>query len=203
MPYVESAVRTKQAVAAARAVLMRDGVGGTTMRAVATEAGVPLGTLQYVFPSKQGLLRAVFEDIVEEIAELLRVSAELEAGLEHAIRVGLRNFWTELVVNHRELQLVQLELVTHALRTAGLEELPRWQYERYIEIVAQWCESAATRAGETTTIPFDRLARLLVAGIDGLILQHVISADADRSRADLDALVETVVSLAVVRSPSN
>lgn len=203
VPYVESAVRTKQAVAAARAVLMRDGVGGTTMRAVATEAGVPLGTLQYVFPSKQGLLRAVFEDIVEEIAELLRVSAELEAGLEHAIRVGLRNFWTELVVNHRELQLVQLELVTHALRTAGLEELPRWQYERYIEIVAQWCESAATRAGETTTIPFDRLARLLVAGIDGLILQHVISADADRSRADLDALVETVVSLAVVRSPSN
>lgn len=203
VPYVESAVRTKQAVAAARAVLMRDGVRGTTMRAVATEAGVPLGTLQYVFPSKQGLLRAVFEDIVEEIAELLRISAELEAGLEHAIRVGLRNFWTELVVNHRELQLVQLELVTHALRTAGLEELPRWQYERYIEIVAQWCESAATRAGETMTIPCDRLARLLVAGIDGLILQHVISADADRSTADLDALVETVVSLAVVRSPSN
>jgi len=136
MPYVESAVRSKQAVAAARAVLMRDGVGGTSMRTVATEAGIPLGTLQYVFPTKQGLLRAVIEDVVEEIADLLRSSAELEAGLEHAIRRGLHNFWEKLVVDHRNLQLVQYELVTHALRTPGLEELPRWQYERYTEVVA-------------------------------------------------------------------
>lgn len=200
MPYVESAVRSKQAVAAARAVLLRDGVGGLTMRAVATEAGIPLGTLQYVFPSKQGLLRTVFEDIVAEIAELLRGSAELDAGLEHAIRVGLRNFWAELVVNHHDLQLVQYELVTHALRTPGLEELPRWQYEQYIEIVANWLEWAATKAKEETAIPFDRLARVLVAGIDGLILQHVVNPDEDRSVEDLDALVDTVVSLALVRS---
>ncbi|SHV12455.1 TetR family transcriptional regulator [Mycobacteroides abscessus subsp. massiliense] len=45
MPYVESAQRTKEAVAAARIVLMREGVGRTTMRAVAAEAGIPLGTL--------------------------------------------------------------------------------------------------------------------------------------------------------------
>ncbi|QLL07266.1 TetR/AcrR family transcriptional regulator [Mycobacterium vicinigordonae] len=200
MPYVESAVRSKQAVAAARAVLIRDGVGGLTMRAVATEANIPLGTLQYVFPTKQGLLRAVFEDIVAEIAELLRNSAELEAGLARAIRVGLRSFWAELVVNHRDLQLVQLELVTHALRTPGLEELPRWQYEQYTEIVAHWCETAAAKAGETSAIPFDRLARVLVAGIDGLILQHVISSDTERALADLDVLADTVIALATVRA---
>lgn len=34
------------------------------MRAVSAEAGVPLGTLQYVFPSKQGLLKAVIGDVV-------------------------------------------------------------------------------------------------------------------------------------------
>jgi AcrR family transcriptional regulator len=90
MPYVESALRSKQAVTAARAVLMRDGVGGTTMRAVATEAGIPLGTPQYVFPTKQGLLRAVIEEVVEEIADLLRSSAELEgrAGTRDPVRVA-------------------------------------------------------------------------------------------------------------------
>ena len=67
MPYVESAQRTREAVAAARVVLMHEGVGRTTMRAVAAEAGIPLGTLQYVFPSKQGLLKDVIEDVVEEI----------------------------------------------------------------------------------------------------------------------------------------
>ncbi|OBA83362.1 TetR family transcriptional regulator [Mycobacterium sp. 1164966.3] len=202
MPYVESALRSKQAVAAARAVLMRDGVGGTTMRAVATEAGIPLGTLQYVFPTKQGLLRAVIEDVVEEIADLLRSSAELESGLEHALRCGLRNFWERLVVDHRNLQLVQYELVTHALRTPGLEGLPRWQYERYTEVVAEWCQQAATRAGETSAIPFDRLARVLVAGVDGLILQHVVNPDVNRSAEDLESLIEIVVAVAGVR-PAN
>lgn len=203
MPYVESALRSKQAVAAARAVLMRDGVGGTTMRAVATEAGIPLGTLQYVFPSKQGLLKAVIEDVVEEIAELLRSSAELEAGLEHAIRCGLHNFWTTLVVEHRDLQLVQYELVTHALRTPGLEALPQWQYERYIEVVATWCKEAAARAHETSELSFDRLARVLVGGVDGLILQHVVNPDVDRSTGDLEALIDMVVALAVIRPESN
>ncbi|MBB4856460.1 hypothetical protein HNP40_003879 [Mycobacteroides chelonae] len=33
MPYVESAQRTREAAAAARVVLMREGVGRTTMRA--------------------------------------------------------------------------------------------------------------------------------------------------------------------------
>lgn len=195
MPYVESAVRTKQVVAAARAVLVRDGVGGTTMRAVATEAGIPLGTLQYVFPSKKGLLRAVIEDVVEEIAELLRRSAVLDGGLEHAIRVGVRNFWSELVVGHRELQLVQYELVTHALRTPDLESLPPWQYERYTAVIADWCRQAAEHSGETSAIPFQRLARVLVAGLDGLILQHVVNPDVDRSAEDLDTIIETVVAL--------
>lgn len=199
MPYIESAVRTKQAVAAARAVLMRDGVGGTTMRAVATEAGIPLGTLQYVFPSKQGLLRAVIEDVVEEIADLLKRSTELDGGLEHAIRVGVRNFWAELVVDHRELQLVQYELVTHALRTPGLESLPPWQYQRYTEVIGDWCRQAAEHSGETSAIPFDRLARVLVAGIDGLILQHVVNPDPDRSAEDLETIIDTVVALMAAR----
>ncbi|MGV7570898.1 TetR/AcrR family transcriptional regulator [Mycobacterium kansasii] len=203
MPYIESAVRSKQAVAAARAVLMRDGIPGTTMRAVATEAGIPLGTLQYVFPTKLGLLRAVIEDIVEEIAELLRASAEIESGLEHAIRNGLRNFWETLVVDHRELQMVQLELVTHALRTPGLEELPRWQYERYTEAVAEWCQEAAGRSGEVSAVPFTRLGRVLVAAIDGLIVQHVIDPDSARAVEDLETLMEMVVAFAAIRPASN
>ncbi|RRE03425.1 TetR/AcrR family transcriptional regulator [Mycobacteroides abscessus subsp. massiliense] len=131
MPYVESAQRTKEAVAAARIVLMREGVGRTTMRAVAAEAGIPLGTLQYVFPSKQGLLKAVIEDVVDEIAGVLRGAADTKAGLNDAFRRGTGNFWSQLVDEHRNLQLVQYELVTHALRTSGLEDLPAWQYERY------------------------------------------------------------------------
>jgi AcrR family transcriptional regulator len=200
MPYVESALRSKQAVAAARVVLMRDGVARTSMRTVAAEAGIPLGTLQYVFPTKHGLLQAVIEDVVGEIADVLRDSAEIEGGLAHAIRHGMRNFWQQLVSEHRDLQLMQYELVTHALRSPELESLARWQYERYFEVVADWCREAAGRAMEQSAVPFERLARVLIAGIDGLILQSVIDPDADRSAADLEVLTDVVIAMAAPSS---
>lgn len=53
MAYVKAAERHEQIVAAAIRVLSKVGVPGTTLRAVAAEAGIPLGTLHYVFPSRE------------------------------------------------------------------------------------------------------------------------------------------------------
>ncbi|MHC1558310.1 TetR/AcrR family transcriptional regulator [Actinomycetospora sp. C-140] len=196
MPYVEASVRHRQLITAARAALAREGVARTSLRAVAAEAGVPLGTMQYVFPSKEKLLQAVIEDVVEEIAEVLKGSAELDRGLAHAIRGGLRTFWSSLVTGHRGLQLMQYELTTYALRTAGQEHLARWQYERYCGVVAEWCATAARHAGDASAVPIDRLSRVIVAGIDGLILQHVCDPDESRSQEDLEAMADMVVALA-------
>lgn len=199
MAYVKATVRSGQLVEAARRVLARDGVQGTTMRGVAAEAGVPLGTLSYVFGSKEQLLKAVIEDVTEEIAELLRDLAETDKGLEQAIRAGLDSFWTRLVVDERWLQVMQYELVMYSLRTPGLEDLARWQTERYCRIVAAWCQQAANNAGELCAVPFDALARVLVANVDGLILQYVADPDVARSRHDLAIVTEMLVDLAGVR----
>jgi AcrR family transcriptional regulator len=200
MPYVEASVRSKQLVEAAQAVLIRDGVAGLTMRAVAKEAGVLLGTVTYVFPSKEMLLRAVIEDVIAGIAEVLKSSlqssADTGSGLEHAIRDGVQRFWTTLVEDQEGLQIIQYELTIYALRTPGLESMARWQYDRYARIVAAWCQEAASNAGETCAVPFDTLARVLVAAIDGLILQFVCDPDMTRSHEDLQAVIEMVVSLA-------
>lgn len=203
MVYVEAAVRGRQIIAAARDVLVRDGVARTTIRAVADEAEIPLGTLQHVFPTKQKLLRAVIEDVVEEIAEVLRTSADLDSGLEHAIRQGVRGFWHTLVVGHKNLQLVQLELVVHALRTAGLEDLARWQYEQYVDVVADWCEQAAARAQETAAISYRSIARTAIAGMDGLIVQYVVDPDRARAEEDLDTLISMIIGAAAIRPVSS
>jgi AcrR family transcriptional regulator len=194
MVYVESAVRSRQIVAAARAVITRDGVAGTTVRAVAQEAGIPLGTLQYVFPAKHQLLRAVIEDLVEELADNLMSSVPPGCDVEYAIGHGIRTFWNDLVIGDAEgVQLTQYELTTYALRTAGLEELARWQYERYTDVVAGWLQRAAT--------PVDarRLARLVIAGIDGLILQYVVNPDPDRGREDVEAMIAMITHHAAMR----
>ena len=65
---------------------------------------------------------------------------------------------------------MQHELVIYALRTPGLENLARWQFERYSRVVAAWCQEAATSAGESCAVPFETLARLLVAQNIGLVL---------------------------------
>lgn len=199
MVYVESAVRSRQIIDAARVVLVRDGVPGTTMRAIAGEAGIPLGTLQYVFPTKQQLLRAVIEDMVEEIAQVLRSSAQVEYGLAHAIRHGVLDVWDNLVVGDERLQLVQYELTVQAMRTPGLEDLARWQYERYTDVTAEWLEEAAVRASEACALDFRTLARLLVAAVDGLILQYVVDPDPERGGRDVDTLIAMMVAQAQVQ----
>lgn len=195
MVYVESAVRSRQIIAAARVVITRDGVAATTVRAVALEAAIPLGTLQYVFPTKQQLLRAVIEDLVEELASKLQSSVPRGADPEYAVGHGIRTFWNDLVVGDAEgSQLAQYELTTYALRTAGLEELARWQYERYTDVVAGWLQQAAT--------PVDsrRLARLILAGVDGLVLQYVVNPDPDRGQEDIEAMIEMIIHHPEMRS---
>jgi AcrR family transcriptional regulator len=200
MVYVESGVRSRQIVAAARVVITRDGVAGTTVRAVAQEAAIPLGTLQYVFPTKQQLLRAVIEDLVEELANNLMSSVPRGDDLESAIGHGIRTFWNELVVGDAErVQLAQYELTTYALRTAGLEDLARWQYKRYTDVVAGWLQRAAPRGGEENAFDSRQLARLVVAGVDGLIMQYVVNPDPDRGRDDIEAMISMVIHRADVR----
>jgi AcrR family transcriptional regulator len=186
-------------VAAARTVLERDGVAGTTLRAVAGEAGIPLGTLHYAFPSRDLLLTAVTEDIAADVATLLGAVVDLGSGLEHAIRRGLTGYWEQMVVGGSGLLLVQYELLTHALRTPGMENLARWQVDGYTSVVGEWCRQAAEAAGETCAVPYDTLARVLVANVNGLVLQFLSDPDTGRSSADLAAMTEMLVHLASPR----
>jgi AcrR family transcriptional regulator len=199
MAYVKAEERRTQLVVAARTVLCRDGVAGTTLRLVAAEAGVSLGTLHYVFPSKEQLITAVVEDIRDEVSAVFR-SAEIDAGLEQAIRHGVENYWQRLVVNQPQLALMRHEVFVYALRTPGLERLARWQIDGYARIVAEWCQEAAGNAGETCAVPFDTLGRVLVGSVIGIVLHYLSDHDVARARRDLQAATEMLVCLAGVRS---
>ncbi len=202
MAYVKATERRGQLVAAARAVLSRDGVAGTTLRAVAAEATVPLGTLHYVFPSKELLLTAVLEDIREEVSAVFS-AAETDAGLDHAIRHGLENYWKQLVINDPAAALMRHELFVHALRTPGLESLARWQIEGYNRIVAERCQEAANNAGELCAVPFDTLGRIVVGSVIGITLQYLSDRDQARARRDLQAVTDMLVRLAAVQRASS
>ncbi|WP_432062400.1 TetR/AcrR family transcriptional regulator [Streptomyces sp. S1] len=196
MAYVRAAEREEQIVTAAVRVLSTVGVPATTLRAVATEAGIPLGTLHYVFPAKDQLLRAVMARVMRDISDALRAELVLDQGVERAFRQGVTSFWSRLVESGLGLQIMQYELTTYSLRTDGSAGLARLQYERYASLVTEFCEQAAQAAGERCAIGYDAIGRLTLALVDGLILQYVANPDADRARRDLKHALDMVVLLA-------
>jgi len=198
MAYVRASDRRRQFVDAARSVLAREGVAGTTLRAVAAEAQVSLGTLYYIFPAKEQMITAVLEDVREEVAAVFE-AADVDAGLGHAIRHALESYWKQLVVGDPHLALMRHELFAYALRTPGQEHLARWQIEDYTRIVAQCCQQAASNAGEVCAVPFDTLARAMVGGVMGTVLEYLSDPDTPRSQRDLDTLIDMLVALAAAR----
>ncbi|MFC8899961.1 TetR/AcrR family transcriptional regulator [Streptomyces cinereoruber] len=196
MTYVRAAEREEQIVTAAMRVLSSVGVPATTLRAVATEAGIPLGTLHYVFPAKDQLLRAVMTRLMRDISEALRAELVLDQGVEHAFKQGIAGFWSRLVESGIGLQIMQYELTAYSLRTDGAAGLARLQYERYGSLVTEFCEQAAQAAGERCAIGYDALGRLTLALVDGLILQYVANPDPDRARRDLKHALDMIVLLA-------
>lgn len=193
MAYLKPAEREDQIVAAAIGVLSEVGVPATTLRAVAAAADVPLGTLHYVFPSKDQLLRSVIATVVDQTAELIRAGLEVDRGVEKVVRQGLTSFWDSLVDGGVGLQLMQYELLSYSLRTEGSGGLARLQFERYSALVTEFCEEAAAQAGERCAVGYDALGRLALAAIDGLVLQYAAVPDPERSRRDLGHAIEMLL----------
>lgn len=196
MAYVKAAERHEQIVEAAIRVLSDVGVPGTTLRAVAAEAGIPLGTLHYVFPSKDQMLRAVIAAVIDDVVATVHDSLQLDQGLAHALSHGVTTFWDALVEGDVGVQVMQYELAMYSVRSEGSGGLARLQYDRYTALVTEFCEQAANAAGERCAVDFATLGRLGLAMLDGLIIQYVASRDGRRARRDLDRGIQMLVTLA-------
>ena len=196
MAYVKAADREQQIVAAAVRVLSAVGVPGTTLRAVAAEAEIPLGTLHYVFPARDQLLRAVIAQVIDDVVDATAADMQTDRGVAHAIRHGVTHFWDTLVTGEVGLQVMQYELEMYSVRSEGPGGLARDLFERYTALVTDFWERAATASGERCAVDFETLGRLALALVDGLILQYIANPDADRARRDLHRGVDMIVAFA-------
>ena len=186
--------RREQIVEAAIAVMSRRGVAAATTRQIAEEAALPLSSIHYCFGGKEALTNAVLERIVELIRAAASEDLEGTGSLGEAIGMMARSFWS-LVEADTGLQTMQYELTLGALR-GGSPEFARHQYDAYVAIGEGLFEEVTARTGERSAVPFRQLARFLVAGLDGLILQHLTDPDPERSRAEVELLVAATRTLA-------
>lgn len=128
--------RRQRIAEAATTLITRDGPFALTHRAVAAEAGVPLGSTTYHFVDLDALLSAALERITDdELTVLERWSRDwdLTRRLEDAL-VSLVLYYTN---EERERTTVEYELHMLAYRRASMRSLgKRWE-ETFAAILGQ------------------------------------------------------------------
>ncbi|MGZ3585403.1 MAG: hypothetical protein ACXVCT_21890, partial [Ktedonobacterales bacterium] len=97
---------------------------------------------------------------------------------------------------------MQYELTLYALRNPDAAWLAKEQYAGYCVVVETLLRETYAAAGQTSAIPFDALARFIVGGLDGIILQFVSDRDPARARGDVEYLIQSVIALAEGAAPT-
>jgi DNA-binding transcriptional regulator YbjK len=167
--------RRTELLTAALAVVERDGVAGVSHRAVAAEAGVSVASTTYHFASLDDLLVAALTWAAEDLAAELQERAT-ELGARPADE--LAQLIEHCLVYRRGRTLAEYELYLLAARRPALREA-----------AAAWLEPLTEIARNFTGDP--HRASLLVAALDGILLQALIGAR-EFNRADFHALLEVL-----------
>ncbi|TCO49144.1 TetR family transcriptional regulator [Kribbella antiqua] len=167
--------RRNELLRATLVVVERDGVAGVSHRAVAAQADVSVASITYHFPTLDDLLIAALTSAAEDFAAELhgwgselgaRPADELARLIEHSL------------VRRRGRTLALYELYLYAARRAELRA-----------VAGAWLEPLTDIARAFTADP--EKAGLLVAALDGLLMQALIGAR-EVDRADFAALLEVL-----------
>lgn len=193
--YVRADVRREQLLVAAREVLVRDGLASLTLRAVAAEAGVHLGTLQYIFRSRAELVEALVDRVLSD-ARLGQFEAG-DRGLAEELGRLVDWFVTQFLDDDAMLELLRHQYVTTISpvdpqapeREAAARPVIPADHGELFAIIGRRSDEAYSRS------PQD-LGRLWGVGLAGLFYDYLADRDADRFRVNGGLLVDAVVGVA-------
>ena len=125
--------RQTRILEAALELLSRHGISGINMRAVAREAGVALGLVNYYYEDKSSLIRAVLHQIEEH--DLLLVEPEPASNPEEQLREALRRVADPGLLTTRYLSL-RLHLWALAQADEEFAQINAAAFDRYLQGLA-------------------------------------------------------------------
>ena len=189
--------RREQLTEAAIRVMTRDGVTKATTRAIVAEADISLSVFHYAFRSKQELLGAVIDRLIEQSATEARRGMEAVdrgATLSEVIRASLQAYWDH-VLAYPEKHLLTYELTQFALRTPGFEDVARRQYAQYVAAHTDFLGQLDATFGARFAWPVPVLASYLAVFLDGVTLNWLATRDDTAADALLNAVATQVEAL--------
>jgi DNA-binding transcriptional regulator YbjK len=163
------------------------GPDAVTHRAVAEEAGVPLAATTYYFSSKRELLDEALRYAADrDVEDMRRLAADFPVDAPSA------DVFAEIIARYlayqararRTMVVAQYELALEAARRPSLRTTARRQAEAFLVLVEPMLRAIGSREPR-------RDARLLMAAMDGLLLDEMFG----RGTVRADALLPVVQRL--------
>ncbi|WP_137724204.1 TetR/AcrR family transcriptional regulator [Prescottella subtropica] len=196
MSYVSVEQRRTELIAAAIRVMSDGGLAAATTRAICAEAGMPQSVFHYCFASKDELLQELTRQVITNQLDRVSEYALPGADVEDAIHAALASTWGHAVAEPGR-QLALHELIISSVRAADRGDLAAWQYRAYHAAAGTFLTRIAETAGIDWSVPVPVLARLIIAGLDGLILGHLVDERTDEAEAVITAFATMIASHAV------
>nr|WP_296773486.1 TetR/AcrR family transcriptional regulator [Rhodococcus sp. (in: high G+C Gram-positive bacteria)] len=180
MPHVPADERRQQLVDATLRVVAREGMANATTRRIAQEAGASTAAIHYCFSSKEDLYLATYKSLVDQergMSDLTGYAGDLP---EAAARILTRG--TEWAIDYPDSARVAYELTLWAGRHhVDGDATAVTIYELSLnEIYAVMVPADQGNPAPSVGV----LARLVIAIMDGLLLQWFAHEDTDRFRED-------------------
>lgn len=131
--------RQSRILEAAMELLSRHGISGVSMRAVAREAGVALGLVNYYYDDKTSLIRAALRRVDEHDLQLVASDPSLDP--DEQLRQALRRVAGTDLLTTRYLSL-RLHLWALAQADEGYAEINAAAFDRYLDGLATLVSNA-------------------------------------------------------------
>lgn len=172
---IKGEARRQKLIAAALAVVERDGVAGLTHRSVAKEAGVPASSAVYYFATIDDLLVAALTAAAQEYAAQLEVL--LASGRDEID--GIAAMIADASGPGRQRALAERELTLQAARRPALRPIAK-----------HWRNLVARAAGKHTSNPLT--IQSVVVAADGICAKTLLE-DLPTSAEDVNRLLQHVL----------
>lgn len=192
-PHLPVEQRRAQLVAAAMRVMQREGAWSLTTRAVAREAGVPLGAVHYAFGAKAELVRAVFQADRDRATALLRRAVEAGGSPAEVLTRALIGY-VDSVIADPGAEIVLQELTMMGGRDEDLRAAARESTEQYRADALDLLHRVAEASGGTWSGDVDVLAESVLGLLFGASVNWLCTGDDALFRRCVTDAAETLAA---------
>ncbi|MEO3861367.1 TetR family transcriptional regulator C-terminal domain-containing protein [Acrocarpospora sp. B8E8] len=173
--------RRQEVVAAARRIILRDGIEAATTRAIAKEAGYSNGVLTHYFTDKDDILLSALQSSHRRITARLTAKLAGRTGLTALREVLLDN----LPLDEERVQETGLEIGfwARSISSPALLQVQREEAADLRRLIRTLLQSARDTGELTTQENLDDITERLLALVDGLSV-HRLLYPADNTRME-------------------